>query len=125
MLAVPAGMLPAGPVALHDAPALPLIIFPRPIAPALHDAILGCFAAAGLAPVIGQLAIQMQTIVSLVSAGMGMALVPQSVSNLMRPGVDYRALLDVTPLVETGCAWRRDNASPVLQGFLQLLRKTH
>ncbi|WP_426110279.1 LysR substrate-binding domain-containing protein [Massilia sp. PWRC2] len=125
ILAAPAGLLAPGPLALRDAPALPLIIFPRAIAPGLHDAILGCFGAAGLTPEIGQQAIQMQTIVSLVSAGMGVALVPQSVSNLMRPGVDYRPLLDRTPLVETGCAWRRDNVSPVLHGFLQLLRKTH
>lgn len=125
ILALPAGLTPDAPLALKDAPALPLIIFPRPIAPALYDAILGCFTAAGLTPAIGQQAIQMQTIVSLVSAGMGMALVPQSVSNLMCPGVDYRQLLDTTPLVETGCAWRRDNPSPVLQGFLELLRKNN
>jgi hypothetical protein len=25
--------------------------------------------------------------------------------------------------VETGLAWRRDNASPVLRGFLELMRK--
>jgi DNA-binding transcriptional LysR family regulator len=104
-------------------PPLPLVIFPRHIAPALHDAILSCFRAAGITPTIGQQAIQMQTIVSLVSGGMGLALVPESVSNLMRPGVEYRALADPTPLVETGLAWRRDNASPVLQGFLELLRK--
>jgi DNA-binding transcriptional LysR family regulator len=110
------------PVRLQDLPRLPLIIFPREISPALHDAILSCFRAAGVTPVIGQLAIQMQTIVSLVSSGMGLALVPQSVSNLMRPGVEYRALADPTPLVETGIAWRRDNPSPVLQGFLELLR---
>jgi DNA-binding transcriptional LysR family regulator len=110
------------PVRLQDLPRLPLIIFPREISPALHDAILSCFATAGITPVIGQLAIQMQTIVSLVSAGMGLALVPQSVSNLMRPGVEYRALADPTPLVETGIAWRRDNPSPVLKGFLELLR---
>src|SRR5450830_1809345 len=72
VLAVPAGMTADGPLALQDAPRLPLIIFPRPIAPALYDAILGCFAAAGLTPQIGQQAIQMQTIVSLVSAGMGL-----------------------------------------------------
>ncbi|MES2932167.1 MAG: LysR substrate-binding domain-containing protein [Pseudomonadota bacterium] len=102
---------------------LPLIIFPRRIAPAFHDAILACFRDAGLTPIIGQEAIQMQTIVGLVSAGMGIALVPQSVSNLQRPGVEYRALADKTPLVETGLAWRRDNTSPVLQGFLELLRK--
>lgn len=123
VLAAPAGAVPDGPVWLKDVPPAPLIIFPRPIAPALHDAILGCFRAAGITPVIGQEAIQMQTIVGLVSAGMGLALVPQSVSNLMRPGVEYRALLDPTPLVETGLAWRRDNPSPVLQGFLELLRK--
>jgi DNA-binding transcriptional LysR family regulator len=109
-------------VRLQDLPPLPLITIPRAITPALHDAILACFRAASLAPVIGQQAIQMQTIVSLVSAGMGLALVPQSVSNLMRPGVEYRALADPTPLVETGIAWRRDNPSPVLRGFLDLLR---
>jgi DNA-binding transcriptional LysR family regulator len=54
---------------------------------------------------------------------MGLALVPQSVSNLMRPGVEYRPLAHPTPLVETGLSWRRDNASPVLRGFIELLRK--
>jgi DNA-binding transcriptional LysR family regulator len=110
-------------VALKSLSDLPLIIFPRRIAPALHDAILSCFRNAGLTPHIGQEAIQMQTIVGLVSAGMGIALVPQSVSNLKRPGVEYRPLSDKTPLVETGIAWRRDNASPVLHAFLELLRK--
>ncbi|WP_295991192.1 LysR family transcriptional regulator [Rugamonas sp.] len=126
ILAAPAGLAALKgkrPVRLGALPPLPLIIFPRAIAPALHDAILAVFTAAGITPAIGQEAIQMQTIVGLVSAGMGIALVPQSVSNLMRPGVEYRALADPTPLVETGLAWRRDNASPVLLGFLELLRK--
>jgi DNA-binding transcriptional LysR family regulator len=123
VLATPAGTLGAddGPVRLKDVPSMPLIIFPRQIAPGLHDAILACFRAAGLTPEIGQEAIQMQTIVGLVSAGMGLALVPQSVSNLMRPGVEYRPLRDATPHVETGLAWRRDNDSPVLRGFIDLL----
>lgn len=125
VLCAPGGLLDArAPVRLQDLPHLPLIIFPREISPALHDAILSCFRAAGLTPAIGQQAIQMQTIVSLVSSGMGLALVPQSVCNLMRPGVEYCALADPTPLVETGIAWRRDNPSPVLQGFLELLRDT-
>ncbi|WP_426210098.1 LysR family transcriptional regulator [Massilia sp. TWP1-3-3] len=105
-------------------PPLPLIIFPRPISPSLYDAILAVFRAAGITPAIGQEAIQMQTIVGLVSAGMGIALVPESVSKLRRPGVQYRPLAQSTPLVETGLAWRRDNSSPVLQGFLELMRKT-
>jgi DNA-binding transcriptional LysR family regulator len=126
VLCAPAGLAElsgGGPVRLQDLPHLPLIIFPRHISPGLHDAILSCFRAAGITPVIGQEAIQMQTIVSLVSGGMGLALVPQSVSKLMRPGVEYRALADPTPLVETGLAWRRDNASAVLREFIELLRK--
>ena len=110
-------------VALKSLSDMPLIIFPRRTAPAFHDAILACFRDAGLTPEIGQEAIQMQTIVGLVSAGMGIALVPQSVSNLKRPGVAYKPLSDRTPTVETGLAWRRDNASPVLHAFLKLSRK--
>jgi DNA-binding transcriptional LysR family regulator len=105
-------------------PPLPLIMFPRASSPGLYDAILAVFRTAGITPAIGQEAIQMQTIVSLVSAGMGIALVPQSVSNLRRPGVEYHPLAQATPLVETGLAWRRDNSSPVLRGFLDLMRKT-
>lgn len=101
---------------------LPLIIFPRRISPAFHDTIIACFRDAGVTPHIGQEAIQMQTIIGLVSAGMGMALVPQSVSNLKRPGVEYRSLRDAAPLIETGLAWRRDNASPVLAALLAMLR---
>lgn len=110
-------------VALKTLADLPLIIFPRRIAPAFHDAILAAFRDAGLTPRIGQEAIQMQTIVGLVSAGMGIALVPQSVSNLKRPGVEYKPLDTRTPPVETGLAWRRDNRSPVLLAFLELLRR--
>lgn len=126
VLAAPQGLKASRPrraVNLRTVAGLPLIIFPRRIAPALHDAILGCFRDAGLTPRIGQEAIQMQTIVGLVSAGMGIALVPQSVSNLQRPGVEYHPLAGAGALVETGLAWRRDNESPVLRTFLELLRK--
>jgi len=99
----------------------PLIIFPRAIAPAFYDAILGCFQRVGITPEIGQEAIQMQTIIGLVSAGMGIALVPQSVSNLKRPGVVYCDLIEATPHIETGVAWKKDNHSPVLQAFIALL----
>jgi DNA-binding transcriptional LysR family regulator len=125
VLAAPQGMKGLGKRAtsLQSLANMPLIIFPRRLAPAFHDAILACFRDAGITPHIGQEAIQMQTIIGLVSAGMGIALVPQSVSNLQRPGVEYRTLTDKVPTVETGIAWRRDNDSPLLHNFLDLLRK--
>ena len=126
VLAAPAGLpalARARAAELRKLAGIPLIIFPRHISPGLYDAILSVFREAGITAEVGQEAIQMQTIVSLVSAGMGIALVPQSVSNLRRPGVEYLPLVQSTPLVETGLAWRCDNASPVLRGFLELMRK--
>lgn len=125
MLAAPEHLLPRhSSLKMENCPDLPLILFPRKIAPSLHDAILGHFHAVGKTPVIGQEAIQMQTIVGLVSAGMGIALVPQSVSNLQRPGVVYHPIEHATPAVEIGIVWRKDNPSAVLASFLQLLHTT-
>jgi DNA-binding transcriptional LysR family regulator len=112
----------AGTVPLAALADLPLIVFPRRLAPAFYDIIMDCYARAGLTPRIGQEAIQMQTIVSLVSAGMGVALVPRSLCNLRRTGVVYRPLRDAQPLVETGLLWRSDNMGPVLGGFVEVAR---
>ncbi|WP_321804731.1 LysR substrate-binding domain-containing protein [Burkholderia sp. BCC1993] len=110
------------PVHLADLAALPLVIFPRRLAPGFYDIITGCYGAAGETPRIGQEAIQMQTIVSLVSAGMGVALVPQSLRNLRRTGVVYRPLAGDAPVVETGLVWRTGDVSPVLAGFIDVVR---
>ena len=65
----------------------------------------------------------MQTIVSLVSAGMGVALVPASLCNLRRTGVSYLPLRDAGPDIETGLVWREAGAgsvSPVLSSFIDI-----
>ena len=59
----------------------------------------------------------MQTIVNLVSAGMGVAWVPESVTRLQRPGVVYRAVADADLRCETSLVWR-EPASPVVQRFV-------
>jgi DNA-binding transcriptional LysR family regulator len=101
----------------------PLVIFPRHIAPSLHDAILGSYRAHGTAPRIAQEAIQMQTIVNLVSAGIGVAWVPASVMQLQRPGVLYRALPDADSLrCETSLVWH-EPASPVVRSFVEHVRE--
>ncbi|BAN22395.1 LysR family transcriptional regulator [Caballeronia insecticola] len=113
------------PVDLHALAAAPLVVFPRRLAPGLYDIIMGCYGAAGLTPRVGQEAIQMQTIVSLVSAGMGVALVPRSLRHLRRTGVVYRPLRPLNApemLVETGLVWRAAEVSPVLAGFIDIVR---
>lgn len=110
------------PISLRDVADEPLVIFPRRLAPGFYDIIMDCYGVAGLAPRVGQEAIQMQTIVSLVSAGMGVALVPQSLRNLRRTGVVYRPLAESVPAIETGLVWRTAEVSPVLAGFIEIVR---
>ncbi|MBP0633905.1 LysR family transcriptional regulator [Cupriavidus sp. AcVe19-6a] len=119
----PGGLAQDGKVSLRDAASEPLIIFPRRSAPAFYDIITGYYAREGLVPAIAQEAIQMQTIVSLVSAGMGVALVPASLCNLRRTGVSYLALRESGPQIETGLAWRDGGSAgvaPVLRSFIEI-----
>ena len=105
--------------------AQPLVIFPRAATPSLFDAVLAFYHHHGAAPVIAQEATQMQTIVNLVSAGLGLALVPRSVTQLQRPGVAYRplpkALAANAPHGETSLLWPVDAAPAVLR-FVEFVR---
>jgi DNA-binding transcriptional LysR family regulator len=100
----------------------PLVIFPRRIVPSLHDAIFGLYHAAGRSPQVAQEAIQMQTIVNLVSAGLGVAWVPESVRQFQRPGVVYRSVSGqrgkAVPECETTLVWSAGASNPSLERFV-------
>jgi DNA-binding transcriptional LysR family regulator len=102
-----------------------LVIFPRRILPSIHDAILGMYHAAGRTPRIAQEAIQMQTIVNLVSAGLGLAWVPDSVRRFQRPGVVYRQVpgrkAQAVPECETTLVWP-EAGIPTLERFVEFAR---
>ena len=110
----------------------PLVIFPRRIVPSLFDAIFALYHAAGHSPQVAQEAIQMQTIVNLVSAGLGVAWVPESVRQFQRPGVVYQALGRqgaggkglAVPGCETSLVWREGSLSPSLERFIGFVRET-
>ncbi|WP_423460509.1 LysR family transcriptional regulator [Ottowia sp. VDI28] len=107
----------------------PLVLFPRAILPAIHDGLQACYAAAGHALNVAQEAIQMQTIVNLVSAELGVAWVPQSVSQLQRAGVVYRELQETPgtpalPACETSVLWATSHDPPVLQRWLQVVQES-
>ena len=95
----------------------PVIIFPRRSAPAFYDLVVETLTGLGGARIV-QEAIQMQTIISLVSAGLGVALVPASLRHLARTGVRYMSLPGEGPFLESGVVWRRDDTTPTLERFL-------
>jgi DNA-binding transcriptional LysR family regulator len=106
----------------------PLVLFPRAILPAIHDGLKARYAATGRTLNVAQEAIQMQTIVNLVSAELGVAWVMQSVSQFQRAGVVYRALQEppgapAMPICETSVMWEASRESPVLRRWLAVVRK--
>jgi len=105
----------------------PLVMFPRRIVPSLHDAIFGLYHASGREPRIVQEAIQMQTIVNLVSAGLGVAWVPESVQQFQRPGVTYRQVggraAQQVPGCETSLVWPAEARQPTLERFVEFARR--
>ena len=69
-------------------------------------------------------AVQMHTIIGLVAAGLGIAIVPASLQNFHRSGVIYRPLQEQIPKTGLYLAWRQHDSSPVIREFLLLARKT-
>ena len=87
-----------------------------------YDTALRICRAAGFEPRIAIRSHQFATIVSLVAAGRGIALVPEPVSRLNLPGVVYAELGDNHLTSDIAIAVRIDGNSPATNRFLDLCR---
>ncbi|MEM7725128.1 MAG: LysR family transcriptional regulator [Cyanobacteria bacterium P01_A01_bin.45] len=105
---------------LHSLNNEPFISFPRFLAPGLYDSIISLCQQAGFSPKVVQEATQMQTIISLVAADMGIAIAPESLQNMQRVGVVYKPIIEATPQVSIVMIWSKDNISPVVDKFLDV-----
>ena len=126
MLAAPSShpaLKRAGAVDLRTLVKASFIVPPRDIAPGLYDLAISHCRSVGFAPRITQHARQMQTVVGLVSSGMGVALVPSSVSQLQRAGVEYRRLRGKPALIELGILRLRGAQNRVRDNFEESLRE--
>jgi len=127
--ALPGGHMLAGPaarpLALAALAAETFILYRRPLGPGLYDAIIAACQRAGYSPTIGQEAPRMLATLSLVAAGLGVTLVPQSMRRLRVHGVVYRALDRGAGLVAPlNLAYRRTDSSAAAQRFIALVRRT-
>jgi DNA-binding transcriptional LysR family regulator len=127
--ALPAGHLLAArgagkSLALEALAAETFILYRRPLGPGLYDAIIAACQRAGFSPTIGQEAPRMLATLSLVAAGIGVTLVPESMRRLRVYGVAYRPLDRAAGLVAPlNLAYRRGESSAAAQRFIALVRK--
>ena len=125
VLAVPLNHPLAGrsQVAVNDFQHEAMIIPDRRTRPHSHELTMSLFKLAGLTPHIAQFAEEKQTILSLVSAGLGLAVVPASYRTMNSESVSYIAL-DLPEQIKglpLSIAWQKGNEDDCLREMLRLL----
>ena len=81
-------------VALSSCAAYPFVMYSASDVPGLHGVVLSLCGKAGFAPVVHQQAVQVQTVISLVASGLGVAIVPGVARAYSNPHVRFVALSD-------------------------------
>ena len=103
-------------IALEQLHAEPFISIPPRWGTGYHARISYACQEAGFTPNVIEEVEHLHTMVSLVAAGMGVALVASSICRFQPDGVVYRRLVDPSELlqVEYGMAWRTGDGSPLV-----------
>jgi DNA-binding transcriptional LysR family regulator len=90
--------------------------------PVFEEFIAAC-SRAGFTPILGPEAPDVVSIVPLVAAGFGVALVPRALSQIRIKGVAYRPLGGERLALPIRLAYRSDNDSPPVRNFVKLARR--
>ena len=119
MLAIPENEADAWPLepTLDDLHGKPFVMYSPYEARPFYLMLTERFARAGVVPDIVEHIGQVHTMLALVRAGVGAALIAEGASRLKFDGIVMRRM--ATEPVEMVCAWRRDNDNPVLTLFKQ------
>jgi DNA-binding transcriptional LysR family regulator len=110
-------------VALVELAGEPWILPPPRVQSRTRQAVMTACAAAGFVPRVTQVARQMDAIVALVSAGLGLSLVPASAQRVGREGVVFRPVEGLELRFSLAASWRRGEAPPTVASFLATLRQ--
>ena len=100
---------------------LPCITMERRLSPALHDAAANLYREARIRMHAVSRADNVLGHLKLVQEGLGFALLPDSISALLPPGVTFRPLdCDPAPTVSVLVAWKAGNASKLVRELVEL-----
>lgn len=102
-------------LSVEDISTHPFIMYSPDKSRYFHDVVMSIFSTASVVPRYAQHVGQIHLMMSLVSSGMGCAIVPESARNLHYDGVVLRPLILERPkLVELYMVWRKDNEDPLI-----------
>ncbi|HHT0189178.1 TPA: LysR family transcriptional regulator [Raoultella planticola] len=96
------------------------ILFPREVAPGLYEQVFNSCLRAGIDMRQARQSSQLSSSLSMVAAGFGFALVPQSMTCIHHPEVIYRPLSGTPVTTDIAIAWRRFERSRTVKRFLEM-----
>lgn len=99
---------------------IPIFRFPRHAAPMLSEGIDRFCSAKNFHPTVVQGVSHAQALASLVSTGIGMTLVPESIASFRPAGVRYVRITEDAPQLTISLAWRKDEVSALLRGLIEM-----
>jgi DNA-binding transcriptional LysR family regulator len=111
-------------ISVKDLASERFVLYARQNAPELSDAILSLCKRARFSPDIVDTPSLWQSVLTMIEAGEGVSIVPETVKHLQSRGVTFRPLRDRGCTVEVVLAWRANAPDAVRESFLTLLR-TH
>jgi len=95
----------------------------RQLIPRIYDELIQLCQQRGFEPRFVQTVHQAQAVVSLIAAGVGIAMASEWAQQaIQQQGMVYRPLLDVSYQSELHVLWSNDGHSPLVQRFLQVVR---
>lgn len=109
-------------VALTDLRGEPFVLFSRKASPDYYSRIFDMCAAHGFYPRIRHEVRHWLSVVSLVSQGMGVAVVPAAMARSGMAGAAFRPLADATVPSEVFCVWKRMPDHPARDHFVETVR---
>jgi DNA-binding transcriptional LysR family regulator len=110
-------------IAIGDLRDQPLIMYPRESGIGLYWQVLRLCASAGFRPQIVREVQELTTIVGLVDAGVGIAIVPADTGSIHLDGVSYVALRDKNAFTTLYLAFRERDRNTHLRGLVSKLRE--
>ncbi|EIU7148441.1 TPA: LysR substrate-binding domain-containing protein [Pseudomonas aeruginosa] len=101
----------------------PFVFFPRSYGTGLYDQVIALTRQAGFSPRIAQEASEAMTIIGLVSAGLGVSILPASFRRTRVDGVVYRTLSDPEATTAVWLVRRQKEGSPLALSFIDLVTR--
>lgn len=109
-------------IAVRDLDQQPFVMYAPDEGRYFYDCIAGLFAMTGIAPRYVYHLGQTHTVISMVKAGLGVAIVPASATQLHSENLAFRPLSDAQLHAELYRVSRRDNDNPALPAFNGLIQ---